>query len=378
MDDIRIGLVGLGRVCAEVHFPGLSRIPGVEIAAICDSDVALLARRQDEWQAGQAHDSLDEMLRTSRLDAVVISTPNRLHGDQVLKSIAAGCHVLCEKPLGLDLAQTRAIHQAARDAEVRHMTAFTYRFVPGMRYLTHLVHGGELGEIRHARFQRLQDWGEDGIGWRQYRDQAGSGELGDMGIHRIDYAESLLGTTRAVCALLKQVVTRTTRPDGEACPPQDVEDWVAWIAEFGSGATGVFEMGKLSKGRGPGGDHDVAEINGSLASAMYQLHTPQEILLAKRGEPYRSVRVPSRFMKLAGSPRDPAEGDPVVTFRYDQAWEFVSAIREGRECVPSFSDGVRAQTVADAIVDAARDRRWMDVPGRVGACPGGHLRRGMS
>ena len=128
MDDIRIGLVGLGRVCADVHFPGLSRIPGVEIAAICDSDPAVLARRQDDWQAGQAHGNLDELLRVSRPDAVVISTPNRLHGDQALKSIAAGCHVLCEKPLGLDLAQTQAIHQAARDSGVRHMTAFTYRF----------------------------------------------------------------------------------------------------------------------------------------------------------------------------------------------------------------------------------------------------------
>ena len=362
MDDLRIGLVGLGRVCADVHFPGLFRIPGVVIAAVCDADQEVLARRQEEWGVEGAHDSLDDMLRLSELDAVVISTPNNLHGEQIQKSLSAGCHVLCEKPLGLDLAQTRAMLQSARSSGLRHMTAFTYRFVPGMRYLRHLVRGGELGEVRHARFQRLQDWGEHAIGWRQYRNQAGSGELGDMGIHRIDYSESLLGVTRAVCASLKQVVARSTTSDGGRCAPQDVEDWVSWIAEFDSGATGVFEMGKLCKGRGPAGDHDVAEVNGSEASAMYQLHTPHEIQLARRGEPYRTVPVPPEFLKLSGSPRDPADGDPVATFRHDQAWEFVTAIREGRECVPSFADGVRAQVVADTIVEAARHRKWVEVP----------------
>ena len=80
------------------------------------------------------------------------------------------------------------------------MTAFTYRFVPALNYIRHLVQSGEMGTIRHARFQRLQDWGERAIGWRQYKDQAGSGELGDMGIHRIDFAEDLLGPITSLCA----------------------------------------------------------------------------------------------------------------------------------------------------------------------------------
>ena len=204
------------------------------------------------------------------------------------------------------------------------MSAFTYRFAPGMTFLRHLVQTGELGEIRHARFQRLQDWGEHAIGWRQYKAQAGSGELGDMGIHCIDYAEDLLGQIVAVCASMKQVVPRRTTASGQNCAPQDVEDWVAWIAEFESGATGVFEMTKLSKGRGPGGDHDLAELNGSEASALYR-------------------------------------GNPVVTFRYDQAWEFVSAIRQQRDATPSFYHGMRAQAVAEGIVEASRERRWVSV-----------------
>ena len=73
--------------------------------------------------------------------------------------------------------------------------------------------------------------------------------------------------------------------------------------------------------------------------------------------------VPDEFLKRHGSPRNPSEGDPVATFRYDQAWEFISAISENRECVPSFYHGMRAQAVADAILLAVKDRRWVKIEG---------------
>jgi predicted dehydrogenase len=359
---LRIGLVGLGSVCAGVHYPGLKRIPGVEIAGICDIDPERLAQRRQEWKAGFACGEIGALLREVDPDAVVVATPNACHRELVLQALEAGCHVLCEKPLGMDFPETVALYRAGRESEQRHMTAFTYRFVPGMRYLRHLVRRGDLGEVRHARFQRLQDWGEQAIGWRQYRSQAGSGELGDMGIHRIDFAEDLLGPIQAVCGAVKQVVARIRTRDGAPCPPQDVEDWVAWIAEFEGGTTGLFEMGKLTKGRGPDGGHDVAELNGSEASAVYQLHAPHQILFAPRGEPYAPRPVPAELLKHPGSPRDPGEGDPLRTFRYDQEWEFVCAIRGERDCVPSFYHGMRAQAVADAILEAAAGRRWVDVP----------------
>ncbi|HCL28770.1 MAG TPA: gfo/Idh/MocA family oxidoreductase [Candidatus Latescibacteria bacterium] len=358
--QLRVGLIGVGGVCGAVHYPGLSRIPGVEVAALCDPNTDLLATRSQAWGVPDTTADVDEFLRHG-LDAVVIATPNNLHRGLIERVLGAGCHVLCEKPLGMDLAETIAIYQTAVSSGRRHMTAFTYRFVPGMSYLKHLVHSGALGTIRHARVQRLQDWGEHAIGWRQYRAQAGLGELGDMGIHRIDYAEDLMGPMRSVCSSMKQLVPRDRTKEGQSCPPQDVEDWVAWIAEFDSGATCVFEMGKLSKGRSSHGDHDLTELNGTDASAIYHLHTPHELLFARRGEPYKVKPVPEEFLARQGSPRDPAEGDPVRTFRYDQAWEFVSAIREERECQPSFYHGMRAQAVAEAVVTADRERRWVDI-----------------
>ncbi len=72
--------------------------------------------------------------------------------------------------------------------------------------------------------------------------------------------------------------------------------------------------------------------------------------------------MPREFLTRPGSPRDPDEGDPLQVFRFDQAWEFISAIREGRAAHPSFYEGMRAQAVADAIIQSAAERRWVDVP----------------
>ena len=360
-DVLRIGLVGVGGVCNAVHYPGFSRIPGVEVAGLCEPSDTLRAARKAEWGIDACYAELGEMLEEVKPDAVAIATPNIHHRELIFQSLEAGCHVMCEKPLGMDYAETRLIYEAAKSSGLRHMTAFTYRFVPALNYIRHLVHSGELGQIRHARFQRLQDWGEKAIGWRQYKDQAGSGELGDMGIHRIDFAEDLLGPILSLCASSKQLVPRDQTPEDAPCRPQDVEDWVAWIVDFAGGTTGVFEMGKLSKGFGPEGDHDQAELNGTEGSVVYRLHAPHEILFGQRGAPYEVRPVPEEFLKRAHSPRDPSEGDPVSTFRYDQAWEFISAIREERECMPSFYHGMRAQAVADAILQAADERRWVDV-----------------
>ena len=103
------------------------------------------------------------------------------------------------------------MYEAARDAGVVHMTAFTYRFAPSMRYLRHLLKSGALGTPRHFRSQRFLDWPETSWGWRQYKDAAGAGDLFDMTIHRIDFAHRPAGPDRA--RLRRRRPVRPSRPD---------------------------------------------------------------------------------------------------------------------------------------------------------------------
>src|SRR5207247_8068246 len=106
----------------------------------------------------------EEVVRRDDVHAVIIATPNFLHPPIALAAIAAGKHVLCEKPLALNYAGAKAMADAAERAGVRHMTAFTYRFVPAMRYLSDLMKRGDLGQPFHYRSCRLQDWDARNLG----------------------------------------------------------------------------------------------------------------------------------------------------------------------------------------------------------------------
>jgi predicted dehydrogenase len=166
-----------------------------------------------------------------------------------------------------------------------------------------------------------------------------------------------------VCGAVAQFAERTKTADGQVCPPSEVDDWSGLIGEFASGATGVWEGTTLAKGYGRNGfGHEWAEINGSEASAVYQLHLPNTILLGKTGSDLAPQPVPPEFLKPAGSPRDPNQGEPASIFRYDLMWEFVSAIAEGRDAAPSFYDGLNAQIVADAVLQSHAQRRWIETP----------------
>src|SRR5262249_32195696 len=157
---VRVAFIGVGAVTAYHHFPGLSLDPRARLVAICDADPGLLERRKAEWKVEQATTDAAALCNSDVIDAVVIATPNDTHRPVAGAAACAGKHVLCERPLGLNAAEVREMYEAARDAGVVHMTAFTYRFAPAIRYLRRLLKSGTLGTPRHFRSQRFLDWPE--------------------------------------------------------------------------------------------------------------------------------------------------------------------------------------------------------------------------
>lgn len=360
---VRIAIIGAGAVSDYHHVPAIRLDPRAELAAVCDSSQALLDARRADWGVEFVTTNYEQVCNHPAVDAVIIATPNDTHHPIAIAAASNGKHVMCEKPLGLNAAQVREMYHTARDAGVVHMTAFTYRFAPAMRYLRQLVTSGGLGKPRHFRSQRFLDLPETSWGWRQYKDRAGAGDLFDMTIHRIDFAMDLLGPIRRVSGAVARYADRTRTADGTACPPSEVDDWSCLIGEFSCGAMGVWEGTTLAKGYGLNGfGHEWAEVNGSEGSAVYRLHEPNTILLGKTGHDLAPVAVPSEYLKPAGSPRVVGDGEPATVFRYDLVWEFVSAITEQRDAVPSFHDGLSAQVVADNVLTSFEQRRWIEVP----------------
>jgi predicted dehydrogenase len=274
-----------------------------------------------------------------------------------IEAAKSGKHIFCEKPIAMNFPEALEMYRAAEANHVRHMTAFTYRFVPAMRYMRHLVSAGAIGQPYHYRSCRLQDWGHRSIGWRQVAKLAGSGELGDMLSHRIDYAHMLFGG-------MTRLVANTRRfHDFRNGQPSDLEDWVAIISDFENGATGVLESTKVATGRGESAhSQDYVEVNGNEGTILFQLETPQVLQVSNRGErSARTIPVPPEYLKWPGSPRDPLAGDPLFVFRYDQNFEFIDAIRNERPCVPSFYDGAMAQGIMDAALESAAKKQWVEV-----------------
>ena len=186
---------------------------------------------------------------------------------------------------------------------------------------------------------------------------AGVGELGDMLSHRIDFAHHLIGPMKRLVANL---MTLTPMRDGA---PNDTDDWVAILAEFTNGASGVLESSKLASGRNESmRSLDAVEINGSEASFAFTTGSWNTLQWGKTGGPgLETLTIPREFHTWPGSPRDPDAGDPLITFRYDQAFEFIDAIRSGRPCTPSFHEGAQAQVVMEAAVRSAEIRQWIDL-----------------
>ncbi len=360
---IPFGLIGVGRQADWAHARAILHSGRGRIVAVCDADAALARKRAQEYglPPGRAFSRYEDLLECQDVAAVTIGTPNHVHGPVAIAAAAAGKHVLCEKPLAMDTEQAIRMLEAARAAGVRHMTAFTYRFVPAMRYLRQLMAEGRLGHPRILRSRRLMDWPDESLGWRQVRAQAASGDLGDMASHRVDYAQSMFGPIQAVQGLTRTFVPERRLPDGR-WQAAEVDDWCAFIGEFSGGVVGVFESTKLARGYGRGDQGtDDFEVHGADASAFYRLARPDSLEIGPAGGALAAVEVPNACRAPIGEGVEPLSLDASLAFRENQMYEFMDAVRSGRDCRPSFLDGARVVAVVDAVLRSARERRTVDV-----------------
>lgn len=352
---MNIGIIGAGGAARGIHIPGFRLCPDVEIAAVCDANEQA-ARAPG---IGNIYTDYRDLLARDDVEAVVIATPNFTHSEIVHASVEAGKHVLCEKPLALNFAGAAAMLGTAERAGVVHMTAFTYRYTPAIQYLQRLVATKELGEIRTVRAAYLMALSGHLLGWRSGKRLAGSGVLADIGSHLIHLTQFLAGDIRSLTAL-----DRRFRDD----PTSDVEDWIAFLAQFANGACGTFEISRVCPGRGAGISEEIfIELYGSAGSAVFSLQDPWGLMVAlgEHGRdptsPMQRVEVPAEFLKLPESRRDVSAHDRRWGYRFDQAFQFVESVRLRKTRAPSFDDGVRCQAVLDAVLESSSTGRWVQV-----------------
>jgi predicted dehydrogenase len=357
----RVGVIGTSWWAELTHLPGLRARGDVDLVALCGRNAARLAEVADRHGVPGRFTDWRALLAAGGLDVLVVSTPNVLHHPQVMAALDAGLHVVCEKPLALDLAQARALAARADAAGRSTLTFFTHRAVGAAAHVKRLVAAGFLGRPLHASAQYLTASHLDPAkpaAWRMRRAEAGTGVLGDLGSHLVDLVRWWLGDVGRVSAQWQAL--GPTR-GGVAV---DADDAVAFLAELTSGVQVTFQASKLVAGRG---NSQRVELYGTEGSLVYEAdtgHTGTWAGTLLGGRAGRAGLEPLRLPpELAGG----LEGADERAGR-DEAYRrltdpFFAAIERGGGAVsPDFHDGAAVQAVLDAVATSAEAGRWIDVP----------------
>jgi predicted dehydrogenase len=356
---IGVGMLGyafMGKAHANAYrtLPYMAWPPPLRpsLVAIAGRDADAVDEAGRRYGFASAVTDWRELIADERVELFDNSGPNGLHRDPTIAAAEAGKHVICEKPLGRDAAESHEIWQRVAATGVKHMCGFNYRFVPAIRLAREMIAAGELGEIRHFRARYLQSWGVDRElhSWRFDRSQAGSGALGDLGAHIVDLGRYLVGEVTAVAG-----ITRTFLADrrGHAV---DVDDAFQAVVEFANGASGTLEASRLAIGRL---NHLVLEVNGSRGSVAFDLERLNELEVssvesAQPGFQRILVTEPQHpFMSWWWPPGH------IIGWEHTFVHELhhlLSAIAGDRPVGPhgaDFEDGYRAAAICEAIERSA-------------------------
>ncbi|MBD9732411.1 Gfo/Idh/MocA family oxidoreductase [Streptomyces sp. H28] len=375
---LRVGMVGYAFMGAA-HSQGWRTAGRVfdlplhpELAVICGRDAAAVRAAADRHGWAATETDWRALVERDDVDLVDICTPGDSHAEIALAALAAGKHVLCEKPLANTVAEAEAMVRAADEAAARGRTAmvgFNYRRVPATALARRMVAEGRIGTLRHVRVSYLQDWLVDPqfpLTWRLRREQAGSGSLGDLGAHIVDLAQYLAGEHLAgVSALTETFVRHRPLPAGATSGlaavsaagtgEVTVDDAALFTGRFASGALASFEATRYATGRK---NALRIELNGERGSLAFDLERLNELSYHDGTEPgthagFRRILVTEPDHPYLDAWWPPGHGLGYEHTFVHQARDLVHAVAEGRTPDPSFADGLQVQRVLAAVEESA-------------------------
>lgn len=352
-----------------MYLPPLTNHPGAEVVAVCGRRESVANEFADRWNVPHRFTNHEVMFDSGLVDAVVVSTSNDSHYDITMAALDRGLHVLCEKPLALNVAQAEEMVARAASTGRITMVPFTYSFMPVFQFARRLVAEGYVGRVHHVNMRYYTAYAFDSAyTWRFDTELAGSGVIGDLASHWVYVARWLLDDTEvSVGALASTFVERAPRPDGS--PYEQGEDSVVLTVRYASGAYGILQTCAVSwEGTEPFGQTHHLEIHGD-AGTIYGVcdwDSVQEVRGVKRGEtgPAQPIAIPDdiwngvRRDRVHDTYRDVFRETDVMT----RGW--ITAIREGRPVRPDFADGLAVQRVLDAaVLSTKRDGAQVTVAG---------------
>ncbi len=386
LHHLRAGIVGTGFI-GPVHIEALKRL-GIQVTAICGStkNARSLA---DLWGIQEVYGDYDcdAMFRSPHVDVVHLTSPNKVHVEQSLAALAAGKHVICEKPLGMTSEDTARVVAAAKASDRVFAVNYMCRFFPAVLQMRALVARGDLGRIIHVQGHFFQDWllEETDYNWRLQSSEGGKlRAVGDIGTHWIDAVSFILGAkAEAVFATLETFHKTRKRPTGEvmtfakADPATmvdyevDTEDFASVLLRFGEAehgfVNGVHANAAISQVAAGWKCSLALGIYGTRGSVRWDLQQPNEIHVGRRDEPNQILqRATAGFSEDVAGFTDYPGGHPegfsdAHKMHYRAVYEHIASGRSTPAIFASAADGHHEVALCEAVLRSHETQSWVDV-----------------
>jgi predicted dehydrogenase len=379
--SLKAAVIGTGFI-GPVHIEALRRL-GIEVTGILASNLEHAQKRADALRLPKAYGTLDELLAEPGLDAVHITTPNYLHKPMVEAVIAAGKHVVCEKPLAMDSAEGQQLLDLAEKAGIVHATNFNFRFYPLCQESRAIVQGGKLGTIYQICGRYMQDWLLKDTDWNWRLEPELGGEMravADIGSHWLDLTRFISGQEISeICADFATFLPVRKKPlvpletfAGKELQPDEyeeheirTEDYASILLRYRDGARGVLTVSQVSAGRK---NHNAFEINGSKGSIAWDSERVEELWIGHRDRPSELLLKDPTLLSEYGRAASEAPGGHAEGFRdtfkmlYRRVYQAIEAGGPPAEPdYPTFADGVYALKLGEAIYRSAQEKCWVSV-----------------
>jgi predicted dehydrogenase len=373
--DLKAGVVGTGFI-GVVHVDALRRL-GVEVKGVVGSTPERAAAKR----IAPVYDSYEALLADESVEVVHLTTPNHLHFAQAKEALAAGKHVVCEKPLATTSAESEELLALAEASSLVHCTNFNIRFYPMNQEARERVRAGELGEIWSIHGGYLQDWLATPTDWNWRLETDKAGELravGDIGSHWMDLTQWITGQRIVeVFADLATAIPVRQRPKGEVetfataadvereDAPTATEDIAHVLLRYENGALGSCVVSQVATGRKNAPHY---EVDGSAGSLAWHGERHEELWLGRRDGPNEILLRNPALMHEGASrwthlPVAHPEGF-AATFRELYRAVYADVARGGPSSAPdypTFRDGHVENVLADAVALSNREHRWVEV-----------------
>lgn len=353
--------IALGSVATTFELPARPRLE-----MLATTDAATAAKRAAAFGFARSTGDWRALIADPAVDVVCICSPTYLHKEMALAAIAAGKHVLCEKPLSLSAKDANDMASAAELAGVRTLAGFNYMKNPATQLARQIIEAGEIGEVVHFRGTHNEDYLMDpsiGMSWRlkaKYASRAGA--LGDLGSHIVNLAHFLCGPIAETIGESQTVHTK--RPgEGGRLEPVENDDQTNFLVRFDSGALGSFEASCIAAGRKMGLTYEVIGAKGALCFDQERL---SELQFYSAGDPsnrrgYRTLLIgpehPDYGAFCIGAGHGFGYNDMIVVEMRDM----IEAVAGGKPLWPTFRDAVHTARVVDAVLRSQEERRWVKI-----------------